>query len=164
MRNRATMLAAAMAACVFCASPAQAAGGNGMTWAKVLHDSNFGIDKVGCSNCNAYAGDTSCSVSLPILCIRNDNSPRPAYIANPSEFYDGWARGHITTTPPVQGITLTSLAVANQICAANFGAGWRMAEFHDGGGGWAFRAYGNVRNDLRYWVYINDQPANCWNP
>jgi hypothetical protein len=39
-----------------------------------------------------------------------------------------------------------------------------MAEFHDNRiGGWGFRAYGNVRNDLHFWVKINDQPANCWN-
>lgn len=29
-------------------------------------------------------------------------------------------------------------------------------------GGWAFWAYGNVRDDTRFWVRINDQPANCW--
>jgi hypothetical protein len=43
----------------------------------------------------------------------------------PQDGYSGWAAGHITTTPPVQGITLTSAAVADQVCAANFGIGWR---------------------------------------
>ncbi len=31
-------------------------------------------------------------------------------------------------------------------------------------GGHAFFAYGNVRNDKRYRVHINDQPGNGWNP
>ena len=58
---------------------------------------------------------------------------------------------------------LTSLAAANQMCTTFFGAGWRMAEFHDGWG-WGMSAFGNVRSDTRFWVHINDQPANCWNP
>jgi hypothetical protein len=49
------------------------------------------------------------------------------------------------------------------MCVTFFGAGWRMAEFHDSWG-WGFSAYGNVRSDTRFWVYINDQQANCWNP
>jgi hypothetical protein len=30
-------------------------------------------------------------------------------------------------------------------------------------GGWTLWAFGNLRDDTRYWVHINDQPANCWN-
>ena len=153
-------------------SPAYATGGKGMTWVKALHDANFGIDRVACVNCNAYQGDTSCKTSLPVLCIRVDNSPRPPYIALPTtgvvgnpEFYDGWAGGHLTTTTPVLGTTLTSAATGDKLCATSFGAGWRMAEFHDNRvGGWGLRAYGNIRDDTNFWVKINDQPANCWNP
>ena len=50
----------------------------------------------------------------------------------------------------------------NGFCVAFFGTGWRAAEFHDGWG-WKFGAYGHVRSDIRFWVYINDQNANCWN-
>jgi hypothetical protein len=94
------------------------------------------------------------------------------------------------STAPVVGTTLASKAVANGVCAISFGPGWRMAEFHDGryvigmdtshfygnatnsrspwptntySGGFDFFAFGNVRDDTRYWVRINDQPANCWN-
>jgi hypothetical protein len=143
------------------ALPAHASGGYGMTWAKVSHTPAYGVDKVGCSNCNAYTGDTSCSLSLPILCIKQDSSPVPSGLS--TDFYNGWARGHIATTHPIQGSTLISLVVANQICAANFGTGWRMAEFHDGSGGWSWYASGDVRSDMRFWFYISDQPANCWN-
>jgi hypothetical protein len=80
----------------------------------------------------------------------------------------------------------------DQQCIASFGTGWRMAEWHDGQyilgmdathfygntsnssspwasgvpahGGHTFFAFGNVRSDKRYWVTINDQPGNCWNP
>lgn len=148
---------------------AHAEAGMGMTWSKLSHDNTLGIDQVNCNNgapdgCNSYRGDTSCVLSRPILCFKFDNSSRPSYTATRSDFYDGWAGGHIATTAPVPGYVLSSPTVGDGICQDSFGAGWRMAEFHDNRiGGWGFRAYGNVRNDLHFWVKINDQPANCWN-
>ncbi len=144
----------------------------GMTWRKVSHDSSRGQDTVSCNtSCNAYVGDTPCTQVRPILCIRQDGSG--SYGFTPS-FYNGWAKGNIGLTPPVSGTALTSLAAANNLCVATFGVGWRMGEHHDGNGGWQWTAYGNL-NDLynvsvapydqtkRFWTYINDQPANCWN-
>lgn len=134
---------------------------NNDAWAhKGLHDSGRAQDRVACKNCNAYAGDASCSSSLPVLCINKDGSSSNGYA---SSFYDGWAAGNIALTAPVLGTTLTSLSAANTICAYAFGPGWRMTEFHDGQGGWGWRAYGNINNTSRFWVYINDQNANCWN-
>lgn len=141
--------------------PVWASGGFGMTWVKVTHDASNGTDQVGCSGCNPYTGDTSCSNYLPILCYKYDGSPVPIGIT-PS-FYNGWKYGHIAVTLPVLGSTLTSLAAANQICQNYFGAGYEIAEFHHNWGAWYWWAYGNVRNDYRFWTYINDQPANCWN-
>jgi hypothetical protein len=31
-------------------------------------------------------------------------------------------------------------------------------------GGWGARGYGNLPSNTRFWVYIRDQSANCWNP
>lgn len=140
----------------------QLSAGRAMTWIKTTHDSSLGVDRVGCSNCNAYTGDTLCTAKLPVLCIKKDSSPKPTGLI--TDFYNGWVGGHIATTRPIQGSTMTSLQVANQLCVDNFGAGWRMAEHHDGNGGWNWYAYGNVRQDTRMWVHINGQPANCWNP
>lgn len=185
---------------VACLSWPAMAGDKGMTWAKAGHDARLGIDAVACASgddCDAYAGDTACTVALPVLCLKQDGSPRPNYMVHPAggvmpdAFYRGWAAGHIATTAPVVGKLLTSAAQADALCEANFGAGWRMAEHHDGrwmqgmgadrhygnglwhtdspwsgsraqGGGWAFWAYGNVRDDTRFWVRIIDQRANCW--
>ncbi len=52
-----------------------------------------------------------------------------------------------------------------------FRADRRLAEFHDGrhgtaftaSGGWTFRAEGQLAAGTRFWVAINDQPANPWN-
>ena len=161
----------------------------GMTWAKI-GDPPLQVDGVGCSGCNPYQGNTSCSVSLPILCLKPEGASRENYAVQPhggslpDEYYRGWAGGHIGLTTPRQGTSLGSLANANAICAATFGAGYRMAEFHDGkyvsgmgldsyygntwpssglsSGGWNFYAYGNISDQTRFWTYINDQNANCW--
>lgn len=162
---RLTMLALLLAAPL-----AHAADGKGMTWSKLSHNSHLAIDQVGCNGgapdgCNPYQGDTSCKSIRPVLCLKTDNSPRPPYTPDNSEFYDGWAGGHIATTLPIRGDALLSRSVADKMCSASFGSGWRMAEFHDNpSGGWGFRAYGNVRSDQHFWVSVNDQRANCWNP
>ncbi|HEX4960343.1 MAG TPA: flagellar hook-length control protein [Thermoanaerobaculia bacterium] len=141
--------------------PTWASGGFGMTWVKGSHNSTDGTDLVGCSGCNPYVGDTACSTSLPVLCFKSDGSPTPADLT--PGFYTGWKGGHISTTPPVPGTMLTSLAAANQICVNYLGAGYGIAEFHSPQGGFNWSAYGDVRTDYRFWTYINDQNANCWN-
>lgn len=167
-RKRSAQYTLCLALSGLLASSAFAEGGQGMTWSKISHDTLLGIDQVSCNNgmpggCNAYGGDTSCLLSRPILCIKVDHSPRPNYVATGSDFYDGWAGGHIATTLPVSGFALYAPEVGDQYCLDNFGAGWRMAEFHDNRiGGWGFRAYGDIDSDQHFWVRINDQPANCW--
>jgi hypothetical protein len=142
---------------------ASAAGGKGMTWAKASHNSTTGTDLVGCGvSCNAYTGDVSCTQFLPVLCFKPDGVPDPG--VTPNDFYNGWTGGHIGLTPLTKGSTLTSLAVANALCVATFGTGYRMAEFHDGGGGWNWHAFANIDPANHFWVYINSTSGNCWNP
>jgi len=189
--------AAAVLGLAACAA-ALAAGGNGYTWGKAWHDGTLGIDLVANGSVGSpFSGDTSCQVALPILCVRLDGSSRPNYPIDtidqglPKEGYRGWIGGHMATTQPVLGSTLVSRGYADRVCAATFGTGWRMAEFHDGryvrhmdttrfygnasnspspwptatrAGGWAFYGFGNLRDDTRFWVRIDDEPGNCWNP
>jgi hypothetical protein len=118
---------------------------------------------------NAYSGDTPATASRPVLCLFVNNSGVPAGIT--PDFYNGWALGSVALTSPVRGEQLTSRQAADAICASSFGAGWRMAEFHDGHygtnlsstGGWTFWAYGSLPLGTRFWTAINDQPANPWN-
>jgi hypothetical protein len=154
-----TLLAAALLLAL--SVPTWASGGNGMTWAKASHNANDGTDLVGCLNCNPYVGDTACTASLPVLCFKADGSPVPSDLT--LDFYHGWKGGHISTTPPIPGTMLTSLAAANQICVNYLGAGYGIAEFHHSLGAWDWSSYGDVRTDFRFWTYINDQPGNCWN-
>jgi hypothetical protein len=175
------------------AGGAQASNGFGFTFGKYSHDPVLGVDHVGYDGTgNPYTGDTKCKVKLPILCTNVDGSARPNYdVAPGNEYYQGWVQGHFTTTLPVKGSLILSGADGDSRCAAAFGTGWRMAEFHDGAyvtgmdasnfghtfgslsdwpagpyafGGWTQWGYGDVRSDMRYWVNISDQPGNCWNP
>lgn len=121
------------------------------------------------STSNPYIGDTPASTSLPILCISVNGAPLPSGIT--TTFHAGWSKGHLGVTLPVAGSSLTSLTVANGYCSNYFGPGWRMAEFHDSWygsgltsqGGWSFYGFGTLPASTRFWVYVNDQPANPWN-
>ncbi len=80
------------------------------------------------------------------------------------DFYKGWSHGQPAATQPVPGALLKSESDASARFEAELGAGWRMAEFHDGGG-WGLQGEGRsgLRPGTRYWVHINDQRGNCWN-
>lgn len=132
----------------------------GMTWRWVSRTAD--VDTVGSDGItNPYTGDTSCETELPILCIRKVGAGQPYYIT--SSFYSGWTGGYISMTRAHSGFQLWSPEAADSICANELGAGWEMAEFHDGNGGWNFQAFGAATHIQRFWVMINDQPANCWN-
>jgi hypothetical protein len=83
----------------------------------------------------------------------------------PNGYYQGWAGGIAAATLPVRGDRFQSLGDANRYCQLSFGPEWRVAEHHDGNkgdGGWGFYAAGVIPHTSRFWVNINDQPANCW--
>jgi hypothetical protein len=125
--------------------------------------------------CNPYQGDASCRTALPVLCVLKDgstaesaglvNEPKADGVAVGFDFYSGWAGGALGATAPVAGFVLGSLAQANARCTAELGPGWRMATFHDGGGGWGLvgkRSPSLSSQATRHWVHIGDQKANCW--
>jgi len=151
----------------------------GLTWGFYYTNSTTGTSAVWChsplagilhrgeaTDCDPYNGDTKCRVAKPLLCINKDTVyPRPTDVDD-TNMYDKWSEGVIGTTKPVQPCTAaTTLTQANQICQAEFGAGWRVAEFHDGVGGlgWGLQAYGALGDPKhRVWVDINDKSTTCW--
>ena len=151
--------------------------GFGLTFVAAPNDANMPADvaSIGChgepapldqphqSSCNPYKGDTSCRTVLPVLCLK------PGHLAQlpgvKSDFYHGWTGATLSATQPVMGAILESEVIASARCEKELGAGWRMAEFHDGQGGWGLlgvRGTG-LGSSTRYWVHINDQGGNCWN-
>lgn len=136
----------------------------GMTWKLQATNTTTGTISVGCAGCGPQHGDTPCTTALPLLCIKKAGAgfplPRPAGVsgANQNNLWSGGVVGTTgATVPPA------TLAAADAQCASVFGAGWRVAEFHDGWG-WGFQAYGGVGSPAsRFWVHINDQPGGtCW--
>jgi hypothetical protein len=106
----------------------------GLTFVKEAHLVQFGIDLVGCRNwsdpngmnCDAYQGDTDCNELRPVLCAKEDNTPRPPYSVSgggvmPSEFYCGWNRGHIATSVLVKGSQFVNKAAVDTFCESSFG-------------------------------------------
>jgi Pilin (bacterial filament) len=146
--------------------------GKALTWGVYAYDTLRNVSTVHCwstpsaptpnGGCNPYIGDTERTATLPILCFIPLGLPAPAGLPNPNNFYSGWSGGQVALSSPVRGSQLRSLAQADAFCANELGHGWRMAEFHDGRGGWGFRAYGYIANTTRFWVHINDQKSNPW--
>ena len=141
----------------------------GTTWVVMLQMD--GVTYVGSDRqTNPYRGDTNCGTPLPMLCFLRDFSNPPPASSRGHDYSNGWAGGKVRATVPVTGAQLNSLGAANQLCAQTFGAGWRMASFHDAAygaqvgeiSGWDFWAYGGLNNNQRYWVHVGDQPANPW--
>lgn len=134
----------------------------GMTWHTIENRSvtaHVGMD----SATNQFQGDTRAKEYRRILCIRRDfMHPAPPEVPPYNPNGDGWSGGYVNVTLPIQGNQITSRAVADGFCSSAFGAPWRMAEWHDGGA-YSLWAYGNLPMNERFWVAIDDQPANPWN-
>jgi hypothetical protein len=127
---------------------------------------------------NPYQGDTFTNQALPMLCINKDGTPNPGtgVIGSPTQTPGGawrrtWSGGTVALTSPILGTSLTSRSTADSVCANQFGAGYRMAGFHDGDpalwSGWDFWAAARGASiapfqNTRFWVSINDQNANPW--
>lgn len=139
-----------------------------MTWT-VLGSQSGAVHVGSDGQTNPYSGDTTLDQSLPLLCVNVNGQAPPQGIA--FDYYNGWLRGSVGITAPVQGLSLGSKATTDAVCSDTFGAGWRVAEFHDGRhgadfsqqGGWTFWGYGSIASGTRFWASINDQPANPWN-
>jgi len=187
------------------AAPASAANGTnpkaitfGAAWLKpVLGAPAANATMVGCNagampHCNAYNGETPETTSLAILCFVPGSAAPPAgyntyyqthftpgaQAVDNWKYYSNWSGGQIGLTSQIAGTTITSQAVADNICKGPQGLSdpnARMLEFHDNGvGGW--NVSGNIHpnsktphllknnaNARRFWVRITDQPSNLWN-
>ncbi|PPK60989.1 hypothetical protein V5P93_002150 [Actinokineospora auranticolor] len=147
------------------ANPWDTETGHAMTWTTRFHRWEGDIARYGTDDfTNPYTGDTELTERLPILCVKPDGTPVPP-VVDPTDEHNGWAAASAQISAPVRGTELTSRAAADKVCADEFGTGYRMADYHEGGGtdivpDHAWWANGDVG---RFWVSINDQRANPWN-
>ncbi len=140
----------------------------GLTWT-VLKQMD-GMVQVGSdARTNPYSGDTSCNERLPVLCINVEGFSPPANSSG-NNYSESWSGANVKQTYPFTGHDINTRDKANAKCVETFGEGWRIAEFHDGAlgtagtDGWKLWAYGGLTTDRRFWISINDQNANPWNP
>jgi hypothetical protein len=156
-----------------------------MTW-RVLNTTTingkqyalFGSDEL----TNPYQGDTDIKEVHSLLCLQKNNLPAPLGLPTSMTTAGGalrgsWSGGRVVIVPNVQASKLTSQGLADEKChlqgqQVTGEDAFRMAEFHDGDrragwAGWDFWAEvssieGLDNRNIRYWVRINDRPANPW--
>jgi hypothetical protein len=111
--------------------------------------------------CNPFQGDQLCTASLPMACYkegqRNPDGLKKAGF--PGEMGAG---GEVRQSRKVPGNQFATLNDANQFCAAEHGAGWRVLDFHDGASG-NIATYSDIAPKTRLWINVRGQRyANCW--
>lgn len=128
-------------------------------------DAVTGIVKLRCGStdngytCNPYQGDMACHIKLPVLCFKDIAAPAPAQLKEAQY----WSGGVVVPTPKIAASQFENIKAVNAYCRAEFGKGWRVASFHDGGG-WGISAYGSVGDPKqRVWIDIKDKKnGTCW--
>jgi hypothetical protein len=165
----------------------ESVGNKGVAWSSISaarRDYNLDLEFVACEYCDSYGGETPCQTKLPILCYSTCNFKRPPYKPIGKEFSDGWSGGFFRLTAPIAGTNLLSSSNMDSICQQQFGSSFAAAHHHMGryvngmsdtsyfyntwpenpsSGGWGARGYGILNTTSNFWVYVRDQPSNCWN-
>jgi hypothetical protein len=78
--------------------------------------------------CNPFQGDQLCTQALPVACYKPSPAPAPVI-----KGVGGTSSGEVRPTAPVAGNQFPNLASANAFCVRQFGDGWRVLSYHDGG-------------------------------
>ncbi len=118
--------------------------------------------------------DTSCSKTLPILCIRPDTITEPKELADDRfKQIHGWSGASVALSEEVKGSTLTSREIGDGLCHNQFGQEWRMADAKDPvwySGFWADgtatplsvwdKSPGKAAQS-RFWI-AGPKGTNCW--
>ena len=156
-----------------CSEPTQPAG---LTFApyKPTSDTSVDFQLLACNSvwtsphCNPIYGDRLCSDALPLACFKDTRSSVPTMSADIPEdvrvfVANFWVGGEIDFTPPVRGDKFGTLSEANAYCAEQFGADWRVLDYHQG----SLSAVAAPRSahdpEDRVWIDIKDQPhGTCW--
>ena len=111
--------------------------------------------------CNPFEGDQLCTAALPVACYKpGKRVPAGLEAAGLGPGYS--PGGEVRLTQPVAAATFAARADADRFCSGQFGADWRILEYHDGAGG-AIATYSDIAPKTRAWIDVSDQRyANCW--
>ena len=130
--------------------------GNGLSWLRCNGDFSQ-------SACDPFSGDLSCKAELPLGCFKpGDRQPDVDRLKRLQMPIDSFSGGEVRMTVPIAGEKFPTLASANAYCRTQFGAGWHVLSYHEGGGG-GIITHSRIPPKSRMWIDIEDQPhANCW--
>ena len=111
--------------------------------------------------CNPFEGDQLCTAAMPVACYKSGSRvPAGLEAAGLGQGYS--PGGEVRITRPVAADTFTARADVDRFCSGQFGAGWRILEYHDGAGG-AIATYSDIAPKTRAWIDVSDKRyANCW--
>ena len=111
--------------------------------------------------CNPFEGDRLCTAALPVACYKpGKRVPGGLEKVGLGQGYS--PGGEVRATSPIAASTFATRGDADRYCTGQFGAGWRILEYHDGAGG-AIATYSDIAPKSRLWVDVSDQRyANCW--
>ena len=143
---------------------------HGMSWSSShLFEELTGLNLMSCNfdltqaHCDAMAGDTPCSESLPLACYQDGARQPPTGIPVAQlRIEANFSGGEIRLTSPVAGAALATRDDANALCAQSFGEGWSVLDHHVAGGDLAL-THSELPHGARAWVDIRTSPnATCW--
>ena len=111
--------------------------------------------------CNPFEGDQICTAQMPVACYKpGTRTPGGLEKAGLGQGYS--PGGEVRATTPVAASSFATRADADGYCTGQFGAGWRILEYHVGAGG-AIATYSDIAPRTRLWVDVSDQRyGNCW--
>ncbi|MDZ4364151.1 hypothetical protein [Brevundimonas sp.] len=113
--------------------------------------------------CDPYVGDTVCSATKPVACLKPGDIPAPVDRSG-RILTSAWSGGDIAVTDPVSGDRFRTVGQVNAFCARLFGDGWRVLTLHDGNRLQSVSGRGDRATVTdRVWADIADQPhGTCW--
>lgn len=112
--------------------------------------------------CDPFSGDRLCREPGPLACYHEGGRTAPGQITDFGINQTSFVGGEVRLSEPVRGDRFAHLGDANGYCEAQFGAGWRVLSYHEGGGGTVV-SYSLIAPQSRALVNIRDQQyANCW--
>jgi hypothetical protein len=154
------------AALLICRQP-KIAMGTGLT-AAVTSQPETGLTYLSCGwdqtlpLCQPESGHLKCDVPHRIACYREGKRKPPSVPEGPAANYAAFVPGEVKFTDPVRPDRFARLADASAFCAAEFGKGWRVLSYHEGGGGNVL-THSKIDPRTTGIVHVGDQPyGNCW--
>lgn len=114
------------------------------------------------SHCGPYSGDTLCTTQLPVACYKDGSSLKPDNLSKAGLNDAAFVGGEVRPSISVAASQFRTRGAADAFCVSQFGIGWRVLSYQEGGGGVVI-SRSTIAPRTRLWIDIADQPrGRCW--